>query len=416
MALTKSECDERSFRLGLFFKPTSPINKESLFAGRVSNVRDVLDAINQQGQHAVLYGEPGVGKTSLANMIFPRLHCPTMEKIAPLVNCMPDDFYSTLWKRVFETIKFHADRDSVVLSTKAEDLLKEYTGPLASAIAPDEVWHLLFELGQELLTVVILDEFDKLADSTTRAMMSSTLKLLSDRIVPATLVLIGVADDVSALVANHRSVQRCISQIHMPRMSLKELEEIVTNGLSNVEMTIDEESLQDVAYLSRGLPQYAHQIGLYAGRSALDDCRTTVTKDDVQIAMKSAVEKTQATVQADYSKATKSSRVDAQYVQVLLACALADCDTLGWFYPRNVRAPLRRILGKDCKVEAFARHLHSFCEPDRGPILKKDCDSARPRYRFVDPIVQPYIIMRGLAEKMIDENDVRRAAEEWPLF
>ena len=45
MPLSKAELEERSFKLGLFFKPTSPINKESLFAGRIPQVREVVDTI-----------------------------------------------------------------------------------------------------------------------------------------------------------------------------------------------------------------------------------------------------------------------------------------------------------------------------------------------------------------------------------
>jgi Cdc6-like AAA superfamily ATPase len=416
MALSKGELEERSFKLGLYFKPTSPINNENLFSGRVSQTRDVVDAINQQGQHAVLYGERGVGKTSLANMIFPKLHCDGREKIAPLVNCMTEDNYAAVWKRVFERIQFTSDKESIPLGTDAEDLLREYTGPLASVVSPDEVWRLLWELGQNLLTVIILDEFDKLADPNALSMMSDTLKFLSDRTVPATIVLIGVADSVETLVTNHRSVQRCLSQINMPRMSIQELDTIVKNGLAGVGMTIVISALEEVSHLSRGLPHYAHLLGLYAGRAALDDGRVEVMEVDVKKALESAVAKTHATVQADYSKAIRSSRKEAQYMHVLLACALAPTDNLGWFYPRNVKEPLSRILDKSCQVEAFARHLHSFCDPDRGPILRKDGDSARPRFRFVDPIVQPYILMRGIAEKMIDEADIKGPTEEITLF
>jgi Cdc6-like AAA superfamily ATPase len=416
MALSESELEERSFKLGLFFKPTSPINKESLFAGRVSQTRDVVDTINQQGQHAVLYGERGVGKTSLANMIFPKLHCPGMPKIAPLVNCMTADTYGSLWKRVFEKILFTADKESIALGTDVEDLLREYTGPLASEVSPDEVWRLLWELGQELLTVVILDEFDTVVDFDTLSMMSDTIKFLSDHSVPATVVLIGVSDNVETLVSNHQSVERCISQVNMPRMSNVELESIVTNGLAGVEMVIDGKALSEISQLSRGLPHYSHLLGLYAGRAALDSGRTTVTSEDVNRALKTAVSKTQATIQADYSKAITSSRKEAQYRQVLLACAMAETDNLGWFYPKDVRRPLSVILKKPCKIEAFARHLHSFCEATRGPILRKDEESARPRFRFVNPLIQPYILMRGLAEKLIQESDLGPPNEENMLF
>jgi Cdc6-like AAA superfamily ATPase len=416
MPLSKAELEERSFKLGLFFKPTTPINKESLFAGRKSQTRDVVDAINQQGQHAALYGDRGVGKTSLANMIFPKLKCVGAEILAPLVSCMSEDTYPTLWKRVFERIQFLADEGSLALTPAAEDILREYTGPLASEISPDEVWRLTYELGQTFLTVIILDEFDSLKDPSALSMMSDTIKFLSDRTVPVTVVVIGVADDVEALVANHRSVERCLSQIKMPPMSLNELESIVTNGLAGVEMTIEDRALGEISRLSKGLPHYAHLLGLYAGRAALDAERTEVLTQDVQKAMELAVNKTQATIQTDYSKAVTSSRKDAQYAEVLLACALAPTDNLGWFYPRHVRIPLSRILGKECKIEAFARHLHSFCEPTRGPILRKDEESARPRYRFVNPLIQPYILMRGLAETMITDADLKAPEEEGTLF
>ncbi len=84
---TQGDFEQTAFMLSTVFKPTVPIDQEQLFAGRQSQIRDVVDTINQQGQHAVLYGERGVGKTSLANMIFPKLHAPS-EVVVPQVNCM----------------------------------------------------------------------------------------------------------------------------------------------------------------------------------------------------------------------------------------------------------------------------------------------------------------------------------------
>ncbi|MFY9719669.1 MAG: ATP-binding protein [Candidatus Cybelea sp.] len=51
------------------FTPSSPIDSNDLFAGRRQQVTQIINAINQGGQHAGLYGERGVGKTSLANVI-----------------------------------------------------------------------------------------------------------------------------------------------------------------------------------------------------------------------------------------------------------------------------------------------------------------------------------------------------------
>jgi Cdc6-like AAA superfamily ATPase len=399
---------EKAFMLGTVFKPTAPINREDLFAGRQSQIRDVVDAINQQGQHAVLYGERGVGKTSLANMLVPKLRAPDADVVAPMINCMTADTYSDIWKRVFDEIAFKAENEPNGLSLDKPEkrLLKEYLGSYSDSISPDIARRVLHGLGQRDIVVVILDEFDKVADTNARAMMSDTIKFFSDRAVPATILMVGVADDVESLIANHRSLERCLRQIRMPRMSDRELELIVTQGLTKTGMTIDNHALDEIGRLSRGLPHYAHLIGLQAGRAALDKRRLCVAEDDVQSAVREAINKAQASIQSKYADAITSSRKEALYKEVLLACALAEAGDLGWFYPGDVRKPLERILQREYKIEAFARHLHAFCETNRGPILVKDTKSARPRFRFENPLMEPYVLIRGLAEGLISRHDL----------
>jgi hypothetical protein len=58
-----------SFQTGSIFTPGAPINEKDLFAGRSEQVEKIIDAVSQRGCHAILYGERGVGKTSLSNMI-----------------------------------------------------------------------------------------------------------------------------------------------------------------------------------------------------------------------------------------------------------------------------------------------------------------------------------------------------------
>jgi Cdc6-like AAA superfamily ATPase len=413
--ISLGDLQEKSFRLGTVFKPSAPINREDLFAGRTPQTRDVLDTIAQQGQHAVLYGERGVGKTSLANIISSRLRVrePGVAVLAPLVNCMTADTYSDIWRRVFEEVAFQAQnrRAPITLERQERKLLKEYTGSFSDNISPDVVRRILSGLGAHGLVVVILDEFDTVAGPETRAMMSDTLKFLSDRAVPVTVVLVGVADDVETLVANHRSLERCLRQIRMPRMSYRELEAIVNKGLDTVGMTIEPSALDEISHLSRGLPHYPHLLGLDGGRAALDGRSLCVRDSHIRLAIKEAVQDAQATIRADYSKAITSSRREALYKEVLLACALAETDDLGWFYPRDVRAPLEKIFGHEYKISAFSRHLQAFLETEHGPVLVKDNRSARPRYRFDNPLMQPYVLIRGLAASMITNADIKSMKE-----
>ena len=45
--------------------------------------------------------------------------------------------------------------------------------------------------------------------------------------------------------------------------------------------------------------------------------------------------------------------------------------TSGGFDARDVRAPLERILNRQYKISAFARHLHTFCGDVHGRVFIK---------------------------------------------
>src|SRR5947209_1144915 len=68
--LSHAQREELDSKLRAVFKPTTPINSFDLFCGRQNESRSLVAAVNQNGQHAILFGERGVGKTSLANILF----------------------------------------------------------------------------------------------------------------------------------------------------------------------------------------------------------------------------------------------------------------------------------------------------------------------------------------------------------
>src|SRR5690606_29131012 len=103
------------------------------------------------------------------------------------------------------------------------------------------------------LPIFIIDEFDRLQQEPRRA-FADTIKALSDHAVGATVVLVGVADSVDELFREHASVERALVQIRMPRMSAREIEQILQTGLQRLEMTIDNAAMRRISRLSQGLP------------------------------------------------------------------------------------------------------------------------------------------------------------------
>jgi hypothetical protein len=134
------------------------------------------------------------------------------------------------------------------------------------------------------------------------------------------------------------------------------------------------------------------------------DGRTEITTADVAAAIPSAVSK--HTLQSDYLKAVRSPRPVHLFKEVLLACAFAQKNQLGYFTPGAVRDPLEIVVGRRLEIPAFSRHLNEFLGEDHGKVLEREGLPRKYFYRFSDPIMQPYVILNGLSERLISEEQL----------
>jgi Cdc6-like AAA superfamily ATPase len=372
----------RHAKVAEVFTPGAPINQLSLFAGRLDQVIDVMNAVGQRGQHVILYGERGVGKTSLANVLADIFHDRKMTTPRSVsVNCNTNDDFPSIWRKLLRNLDL-------------ED----------GEADPEDVRYALEKL--ERRTLIVIDELDRLENDEALTLLADTVKTLSDHSVPATLVLVGVANSVDDLIGDHRSIERALTQVQMPRMSEAELTEIIDKGLDALGMKIDRKARRRIAKLSEGLPYYTHLLGLYAAHSAVGDDRSDIRPADIDLAISQAVQKAQHTIRSSYQKATRSPRPDSRFEEVLLACALAPKDELGYFTASGVRDPMSRIMGKRYEIPAFARHLNEFADFARGPVLQKDGRPRRYFYGFENPLLQPFVILNGLAKNRITESVV----------
>lgn len=404
----KTDWDSLYLEAGKVFTPASPVSEESLFAGRTEQLHKIIDAVNQRGQHAIVFGERGVGKTSLSFIIATKLRRPNAELLTPRINCDSADTFASVWRKVFSEIDLIRDRPAMGFqmtifqeSTKAADVLPNPCGP-------DDIRRLLTILSDSAVVIVVLDEFDRIGDEKTKRAMADTIKVLSDNAVPATLVLVGVADSVDSLISEHQSIERALVQVVMPRMSQTELRQIIEKGAARLGMSADDDASHAIAVLSQGLPHYTHMIGLHACRAAIDCRQLRVTLAQVDFAISKAVESAQHSIKSAYLKATTSHQADNIYSHVLLACALAKTDPLGYFIAADVREPLSSIMGRSYDIPGYNKHLKQFCEVQRGCVLTKRGDQWKRRYRFGNPLMQPYIVMQGLVDKKIDRRTVEQ--------
>lgn len=402
--MTPDDWRAKEFEAADLFSPAAPIDEKDLFAGRTEQIDKMLEAVWEKGKHAVLFGERGVGKTSLGK-VFSAMFPQTMRHILAVREQVdPSDDFSSIWRKVFKDLRVRsvsADPD-----VPHEPLALDYPG----TIQPDDIRREFQDIfSKNDVPIIVIDEFDKARDSRDKSiheLMANTIKHLSDYSVNATIILIGVADDVNDLIGEHPSITRCLEQIPMPRMNKEELREIIDKRVRLLGMKMDADAYWKIIELSRGLPSYVHLLGLYSVQTSLRRQSISITESDVDSAIKRALEKSQESTQADYSAAVHSNRTDNLYRQVLLACALAKPDERGQFSPTAVIEPLSDILQRPAKIDTFQQHLLKFIEDERGAVLIRKGKERAYKFRFRDPMMQPYVIMRGIEEGLIPRTSL----------
>jgi len=400
----EAELLDRMRLVGEAFRPAAPIDRRSLFSGRSEQISELFSIAAQPGQHAVIYGERGVGKTSLAAVTAEMLQSANM--LAARATCDVSDDFGSVWRKALDEIRVHTTTQGLGFTAGTKETSHSAAGLLADEVTPHAVRGALERVSAQRDVVIFIDEFDRLQDSAGRVLFADTIKMLSDRVVRVTIGLIGVADSVSELVREHRSIERALAQIHMPRMTRNELAQIVTRGIDAAQMTIRPEAVRKITALSQGLPHYTQLLTQLAGQAALTQRRIAVGGRDVDVAVGRAFDRAQQRVVEAYQEATTDTRRSI-YPQVLLACALAPENDFGLFTPSDVREPLSRILGKPYKTAAFARHLDELSQESRGEVLQKYGTGRTSRYRFLNPLLQPYVAMRGVSEGLVRVQDLR---------
>lgn len=79
-------------------------------------------------------------------------------------------------------------------------------------------------------------------------------------------------------------------------------------------------------------------------------------------------------------------------------------DDMGYFAPSEIVEPLSQIIGKSMKIANFQNHLIKFTTAERGAILRRIGRPRAYKFRFSDPMMQPFIILSGIADKMVNDK------------
>jgi hypothetical protein len=342
-----------------YFSPASEIDELDRFIGRAAELERGLGALRSHGASVAIFGEAGVGKTSLA-MQLTRIaagnHQDLLQRAGLARFAPPGGFRHPV---VYYACQ-QSDRDvTKVLLSLLDDhrppfslgalldappvrerlarvgngalgaqLERVTRGPRQPAdVEPGAVFTLFSNLAHLLADahgfplVVVLDEFNVVAD---KKMFAGLLKEAHY----VCFILVGTAADVRLLVQDHGSVPRQFleGQIFLKRMNEKELALILSTEekRSHGRFRYDGSAVAGIVQASRGMPYFTHFLGRYA----LDEA----------IKAQPAPASAPAAGRGRPSVVVSEAHVDAALGNRLTGLADLDAHYLGWVRPGERQA------------------------------------------------------------------------------
>ena len=193
-------------RLAKAFTPNRPIHLPALLSGRLDLLYRLQDDVKIPGMHVLLYGDRGVGKTSIARV----LGVLAQEEDEPygsrsiVIACDSSDTFESIWRKVFQEVLL-SERQLGFEQYVTRSIVGRWN-PESPMGSPNDVRLLIG--GFPNPTIIIIDEFDRVQDTNARMLMTDTIKLFSDSGTRSSVVLVGVGQSIEELVSAHQSISR----------------------------------------------------------------------------------------------------------------------------------------------------------------------------------------------------------------
>ena len=388
-------------RLRKAFSPTHPIQLPELLSGRKEILYRLWDDVATPGQHILVYGDRGVGKSSIAKVagiLLQEPRDPTGRR-SIVVSCNDGDTYGSIWRKVFQEILL-SERQLGFDSHKDRSIVGRWD-PGDTIESPNDLRLLVAALPNPI--TVIIDEFDRIDhEGATSRLMTDTIKLFSDTETPCTIMLVGVGQSIEGLINAHQSISRNMDYVEVEPMLPYELADIIQKGFQTAGLEFEVGLDNKIAQLSQGYPHYTHLLGMWASRKALEQNRQKVTIDNLKAAIPSSISTAAGGIRVEYNRATDSNQPNNLFRQVLLSCALTDKDARGRFSLAALQEPLQKILSpRRINRASYQRHLSLFCEEEHGSVLFKTGRRKTYRWQFVNPQLIPFVLLQGIQDGMI---------------
>jgi len=392
-------------------RPSSPIDTIELLKGREKELEEIRRALFATGRHIFIFGDRGIGKSSLAQTAAYQYQ--SADNAIIQVGCTKISTFLGIMESIAK--KLAESLETVEWQTKASLNLKivsiecgrtektKFNAP--SVTCMDDALNVIFDITEvhSNKPVIVVDEFDAIAREE-RFLFAEFLKKMGDSGIYVPMIFSGIATSLDDLLGGHLSSIRQLKPIELKPISWDSRWDILVEALEAFDITFDEEIKYRVAGISDGFPYYVHLITEHLLWAVYDDPNTSheASHDHYLIALEGAVKSVQEQIRKPYDTATLRHSQDFHHV-IWAAADSTDLhrniDLMYSSYERVIRDlnkinDTQRIVPIDRK--RFAQRLSTLTKESHGAVLRKMNENRNGWYQFSENMLRGYV--RLLAE------------------
>lgn len=269
------------------FTPSHPVSNGKRFAGRRALLQRIIRLLEDQHLHLVLYGDRGIGKTSIMRVLEEQASGAGYH--ASYNSCGSDTTFDSLIRSFAREIPllFHSGFQPTDVEVERGDSFNTLFGASPVTVADATT---AFEHVEGANFLLLVDEFDRVSDEGVREQMAELIKNLSDRGTPIQFVIAGVASNLTALFSHIPSIRRNLIGLPVGRLSEDETQQLLDLGSKTASLIFDADAKDLIAQWSHGLPYLAQLLALHSSFNAVRGGRAKVGLDDVHRAGQEAEE------------------------------------------------------------------------------------------------------------------------------
>ena len=404
----EDDTDEFGKALKKVVSPARPIHSFEYLKGRETEVAILREGLCADGRQAFIYGDRGVGKSSLAATVAYYLQSSSAEPL--FVQASKDSTFKNIIANIANKAINRSRTDTVKRSTSTHLEWRGLNFGTGSEVTPldiatqinsvSDATELLHQLSQRLaeLPVIVLDEFDTIGEPRERHKFAELLKQLGDQHTEIKLIFTGVGASLQELLGAHASAYRQLIAIPLARLGWEGRREIVERAVESFSLSIDENVNWRIAIISHGFPYYVHLIAEHMLWDAFKDHKEVgeLTWEHYRRGLQSAIRTIDAKLRDPYDKAVTLRGPEFEDVVWSTADGEEDYLSINAMYNSYLVVTEKRGSATVLDRPTYTDYLRKLRTPAYGKILQSVV--GRPGwYVYTEHLLRGFVRMQAEA-------------------